>query len=202
MTDPTVPTADCGGPLEFALDQLHDKLHSFIHRRIPDDAPDADAVYWETLEAFETYVEREGHPPDTYPKMLFGIAGNKVGDYWRAEKRKRHSVLVEPSDLKLLAQGWSSPYETVEQRVDLIRAFAEAPLTDDMRRALVLVYVDWLSQDAAAALMDLHRSSLRRLLSKARDLILSSGLLDDYAGRLATTSAPKAAELGKSEVRS
>jgi len=202
VTDPTAPhTCDCGDPLDFVFDQLQDKLRGFICRRIPDDAPDAEAVYWETLEAFEAYTKRERCSPDIYPKLLFGIAANKVSDYWRAEKRKRHSVLVEPSDLKLLADDWPSPYEAVDQRVDLTRAFAEA-LDDDMRRALVLVHVDQLSQDEAAAVVGLHRSSLRRLLIKARGLIRSSGLLDAYAGRLATTSARRAAEPGATEVRS
>ncbi|MGW7538591.1 RNA polymerase sigma factor [Amycolatopsis sp. NPDC054798] len=164
-----------------ALDEVQDRLHSFVRRRIPD-VHDAEAVYWETFEAFGAYVDDKECPPSDFRRLLFGIAGKKVADYWRAERRRQHCVLVEPSDAHLLLQRWSSPYESVEQRVDLARAAAEAPLDENMRRALVLVVVDQLSQDEAAAVMGVHRSQVRRLLAKAGKLIRANGRLDEYAG--------------------
>ncbi|MBE8517956.1 RNA polymerase sigma factor [Amycolatopsis sp. H6(2020)] len=185
-----------GSALErvLACDRLQDKLHWFIRRRIPGDQPDAESVYWATIEAFGAYADRKEFPPADDPKVLFGIANNKITDYWRVEGRKRHSVLVEPSDLHHLTRDWPNPYESVEQRVDLARALAEAPLDDTMRQALVLVVVDQLSQDEAAAVMDVDRSSLRRLLKKAFKLIRSSGRLDAYAHHFATTMAQRTAE--------
>jgi RNA polymerase sigma factor CnrH len=205
VTDPTAPepaVTPCTEGLDaiLASDRLPRKLHGFIRRRIPQDAPDAEAVYWETLDAFRTFIDRAECPAGEYPKLLFGIADKKVADYWRAERRKRHSVLVEPSDLDLLTQEWVDPYQAVEQRVDLTRAFAEAPLDDAMRQALVLVVVDQLSQDEAAAVMGVHRSRLRRLLTKAYALVQSSGRLDAY-GHVAGTSARRSVRRGASEVR-
>ncbi|WP_116205917.1 RNA polymerase sigma factor [Amycolatopsis circi] len=199
MTDPvdateSEPPPGYGGrdPLAtvLALDQVQDKLHSFVRRRIPD-VHDAEAVYWETLEAFAAYVDTKRCPPSDFCRLLFGIAGNKVASYWRAERRRRHSVLVEPSDELVLAREWSSPYESVEQRVDLARAIAEAPLEDRMRRALVLVAVDQLSQDEAAAVMGVHRSQLRRLLAKAAKLLRSDGRLDEYVDGLVGAARPE-----------
>ncbi|ATY11103.1 RNA polymerase sigma factor [Amycolatopsis sp. AA4] len=187
MTDPAESESPSGhdgrDPLAvvLALDQVQDRLHSYVRRRISD-VHDAEAVYWETFEAFSAYVDARPCPPADFCRLLFGIASKKVADYWRAERRRRHSILVEPSDAHLLAQKWSSPYETVEQRVDLVRAVAEAPLDDRMRRALVLVAVDQLSQDEAAAVMGIHRSKIRRLLAKAGEVIRSHGRLDEYAG--------------------
>jgi RNA polymerase sigma factor (sigma-70 family) len=146
-------------------DELLDRLHAFISRRIAKDRHGAEEAYLDTLLAFTVLLDK-GCSADECPQVLFGIAAHKVADYWRAHNRRAGEILTEPSDRSVLAKALTSAstsrLESVETWHDIERALAR--LTAAQREALFLHFVDQLPQEEAAGAMAITRSKLRRLL--------------------------------------
>jgi len=177
------PRADGWGwddPLEHFLrhhDEVLNKLFAYVSRRIPH-RHDAKAVFWQILEPFAAYLDRTDCPPEEHRLILFGIAANKVADYWRQEERREFVVLTAPSELSLFDEYLSDPFVTAEMRIDLLRAMDGLDARE--RTALVLCHVDQLDQESAARIMGVSRNQVRWVLSTAKKKLCESGALGGY----------------------
>lgn len=184
-------------------DALLDRMFSYISRRIPDDPQGAEEVFGDTLEAVAGFVVAKGCPPKEYAPVTFGIADRKVADYWRARSRRAGMVLTAPSDLSLAADALSGksgdPYERVDTLLDLKRAFE--PLSGEQQRALVLRFVDRLTQVEAAAAMAITRARLRRLVDSATKTIMQDRTLDEYRPHPTTTPMRRTTQTGTPEAQ-
>ncbi|WP_414944837.1 RNA polymerase sigma factor [Amycolatopsis sp. cmx-11-32] len=125
-------------------------------------------VYWR---------RRHGVPDDDAVRLLYGFARRKIGN-WR---REQTNAPVATDDEVL--HRWLDTHATdtcalIDTRVDLVRALAQ--LDELQRQALMYVYVDQLSYDAAAALLRVSRDGLNNVLRAAKKAARKCPELTEY----------------------
>lgn len=130
-------------------DRFHDPLYAYIYRRVGD----VDVARDLTGELFRRFLEalnRDRGPDQHLQAWLYRTAHNLVIDYYRRRQHRQHLPLREE-----LLSGDENPAAAAEVALETARvrlAFQE--LTADQQQVLALKYLQGLSNDEVAEVMD------------------------------------------------
>jgi RNA polymerase sigma factor (sigma-70 family) len=164
-------------PLAALLQGHSQPLEAFIAHRVRGDGQAVEDLTQLTIMHVVAYHDRTGGlpPGDEAVRLLYKIAERRVYDWYQQRSAHTTRTVLCPSDSDLLTEAVSSTEpidESVARRIDLTRALSR--LTPAQRRALVLVYVDGLSYQTAAAVMGISidglKGHLKRATQRARHL--------------------------------
>lgn len=153
-----------------SLVQTHGKrLHRFIVKNIgnQDDAHDmTQQAFLEAVRSFETYKGES-----ELSTWLYGIAMNLVRNHLSRAPHRRYEFTDE-SELSNVISDSLSPAEAVEQSQQMQHLqLAMSELPESMRDVLLMVAVDELSYEEAAALLTVPVGTVRSRLSRARSTL-------------------------------
>ncbi|AVO51187.1 RNA polymerase sigma factor [Melaminivora suipulveris] len=152
------------------LVQTHGKrLHRFIIRSIGNSGDAEDLAQQAFLEAVRSYETFKGE--SELSTWLYGIAMNLVRNHLSRAPHRRYSFVSE-DDLGDVAAEAPTPAEAhdhAQHMRHLQAALAELPET--MRDVLLLVGVDELSYEEAAALLTVPVGTVRSRLSRGRSAL-------------------------------
>jgi RNA polymerase sigma-70 factor (ECF subfamily) len=170
------------------LERHTQALRAFIARRVRGDTQAVEDLTQLTLLHVVAYHDRQGLPPgDQAVRLLYKIAERRVYDWYEQRSTRTKKTVLCPSDSELLADAVSAVElleETVTRRIDVERALAR--LTPPQQRALVLIYVDGLPYQTAAAVMGISLDGVKGHLQRAT---LRAQQLDELIGYRAPASA-------------
>ena len=152
------------------LVSLHeDRLRAFVLRHIghPDDADDITQQAF--VEAAASMATFRGE--SQLSTWLYGIAMNLVRNYLSRAPHRVHRIEGDEA-----LEGVSDEADTLEQQLDRARLLARltdelAALAPEMREVLLLVAVDQLSYEEAAALLAIPVGTVRSRVSRARAML-------------------------------
>ena len=152
------------------LVQSHGKrLHRFIVKNIgnQDDAHDmTQQAFLEAVRSFETYKGES-----ELSTWLYGIAMNLVRNHLSRAPHRRYEFTDE-SELSNVISDSLSPAEAAEQSQQMQHLqLAMSELPESMRDVLLMVAVDELSYEEAAALLTVPVGTVRSRLSRARSTL-------------------------------
>ena len=183
MTSPSDPdglapgtppeAASCGSPtaaderLFSELVQEHSgRLHRFIVRHIGNITEAEDLAQQAFVEAARSYRTFRGE--SQLSTWLYGIALNLIRNHLSRAPERRYDFIDE-SGLDDLAAESTTPEEAAEQTQSM-RLLQESldELPESMRSILLLVGMDNLSYEEAAALLSVPIGTVRSRLSRAR----------------------------------
>jgi len=167
-------------------------LYRTAHRLVgrPDDA--SDVVQETFLRAYRTFDNFE---PGTNAKAwLFTVLYSIVSNRWRAERRRPEEVTVDDVESRF-GMALASPEANSEQAL-LARLEASAEvdealraLPDNQRLVVLLVDVEELSYEEAAAVLACPVGTVRSRLARGRRQLFV--LLSDYARRTGAVRDPR-----------
>jgi RNA polymerase sigma factor (sigma-70 family) len=145
------------------------RLHRFIIKNIGNTTDAEDLAQQAFLEAVRSYATFRGQ--SELSTWLYGIAMNLVRNHLSRAPHRRYEFADE-SELAELEGQTLSPAQAVEQAQHmghLEAAMAELP--ESMRDILLMVAVDELSYEEAAALLTVPVGTVRSRLSRARSAL-------------------------------
>lgn len=158
-------------------DRYHQPLYAYIYRRVGD----VDVARDLTSELFRRFLEaldRNMGPDRHLQAWLYRTAHNLVIDYYRRRQHRQHLPLREE-----LLSGDDNPAAAAEVALETARVrVAFEQLTADQQQVLALKYLQGLSNDEVAVVMEKpvgavkalqHRGlkALQRLLAPARQKV-------------------------------
>jgi RNA polymerase sigma factor (sigma-70 family) len=155
------------------------RLYRFVLRHIghPNDAEDiAQQAFVEAARTIERF-----RGESELSTWLYGIALNLVKN-WLSRSPRRNHVHVGTEELDEMPSGDSDPSELLSRQQTmrrLVESMAELPQA--MQEVLMLVAVDELSYEDAAAILSVPVGTVRSRLSRARALLkehLTAGGVD------------------------
>ncbi|QIL70565.1 RNA polymerase sigma factor [Diaphorobacter sp. HDW4B] len=158
------------------------RLHRFIVKNIGnrDEAHDmTQQAFLEAVRSFETYKGQS-----ELSTWLYGIAMNLVRNHLSRAPHRRYEFTDE-SELTHVVSESLSPDEAADQAQHLRHLQAAmAELPESMRDVLLMVAVDEMSYEEAAALLTVPVGTVRSRLSRARaalkDKLLARGVTLDF----------------------
>lgn len=145
------------------------RLHRFIIKNIGNSTDAEDLAQQAFLEAVRSYETFKGQ--SELSTWLYGIAMNLVRNHLSRAPHRRYEFTDE-SELSELEGNVLSPAQAVEQAQHMRHlegAMAELP--ESMRDILLMVAVDELSYEDAAALLTVPVGTVRSRLSRARSAL-------------------------------
>ncbi|CAN7186520.1 RNA polymerase sigma factor [Acidovorax sp. Leaf78] len=145
------------------------RLHRFIIKNIGNSTDAEDLAQQAFLEAVRSYETFKGQ--SELSTWLYGIAMNLVRNHLSRAPHRRYEFTDE-SELSEMASDSLTPAQAVEQAQHmryLEEAMAELP--ESMRDILLMVAVDELSYEDAAALLTVPVGTVRSRLSRARSAL-------------------------------
>ncbi|WP_144630597.1 RNA polymerase sigma factor [Bordetella genomosp. 13] len=181
------PQPDCGGPSWSSQDDrlLRDlirehsgRLQRFIIKHIGNTSEAEDLAQQAFVEAARSYQSFRGE--SQLSTWLYGIALNLVRNYLSRAPERRYDFVGE-DNLATHATSDSTPEQALEQ-AQTVRLMQEAldELPDSMRDILLMIGLDNMSYEEAAALLTVPIGTVRSRLSRARsalrDKLLQKGL--------------------------
>ncbi len=189
-TEPVVPSARLSDAERSERDavfrtlvQAHGtRLHRFIIKNIGNSTDAEDLTQQAFVEAVRSYETFKGQ--SELSTWLYGIAMNLVRNHLSRAPHRRYEFTDE-SELAEMAGETLSPAQAAEQAQHL-RYLQEAmsELPDSMRDILLMVAVDELSYEDAAALLTVPVGTVRSRLSRARSALraklLARGIAFDF----------------------
>lgn len=148
------------------VSQHHVKLRRFVLKYIGNASDAEELAQLAFVEAADAFQEFRGE--SQLSTWLYGIAMNLVRNYLsRAVHRVHH--FVEDSVLETTCCGGSGPQQTVEMQQMLSLLDRElSGLMPEMREALLMVAVDEMTYEEAAAKLALPIGTVRSRVSRAR----------------------------------
>jgi len=158
------------------------RLHRFIIKNIGNSTDAEDLTQQAFVEAVRSYETFKGQ--SELSTWLYGIAMNLVRNHLSRAPHRRYEFTDE-SELAEMAGDTLSPAQAAEQAQHL-RYLQEAmsELPDSMRDILLMVAVDELSYEDAAALLTVPVGTVRSRLSRARSALraklLARGIAFDF----------------------
>ena len=114
---------------------------------------------------------KECRDPGRFRAWLFQTLRNRCFDYLK-EPRRRHVRLDDAEPLLDTADGPGTLAERTELRIDITRALARLP--PEQREAFVMHYVDGITYEAMAELLDASVSALKMRALRARQSLSSA----------------------------
>ena len=153
-------------------------LRGYIARRVRGDAGAVQDLLQVSLMQMIAYVSRRGPlARGELVRILYKIAHRRVVDWYA----RADNLLLCPSDDVLLTEAAVEAavdlVDGVAVRVDVERALER--LSQQQRRALVLVYIDGLDRRTAAAVMGISVDGVKKHLAGAK---ARARRLDELAG--------------------
>lgn len=145
------------------------RLHRFIIKNIGNSTDAEDLAQQAFLEAVRSYETFKGQ--SELSTWLYGIAMNLVRNHLSRAPHRRYEFTDE-SELSEMASDSLTPAQAAEQAQHmryLEEAMAELP--ESMRDILLMVAVDELSYEDAAALLTVPVGTVRSRLSRARSAL-------------------------------
>ena len=158
------------------------RLHRFIIKHIGNTSEAEDLAQQAFLEAARSYQTFRGE--SQLSTWLYGIALNLVRNYLSRAPERRYDFVGE-DDLAGIATDDATPEEAAS-RGQTMRLLQEAldELPDSMRSILLMVGLDNLSYEEAAAMLTVPIGTVRSRLSRARtalrDRLQQKGLSLDF----------------------
>lgn len=161
------PVAEDRDTLFRNLVQSHGiRLHRFIVKNIGnrDDASDmTQQAFLEAVRSFENYRGQS-----ELSTWLYGIAMNLVRNYLARAPHRRYEF-TDDAELEQIHSDGLSPEDAIDQAQHLRHLHdAMAELPESMRAVLLLVAVDEMSYEEAAALLTVPVGTVRSRVSRAR----------------------------------
>ncbi len=150
-----------------ALSAFHNQFFAPVYRYIRFKVTDPDLSQDLTCEVFVRVLQalKQGRAWNTTPgAWVFGIARNLVADHYRRRGQRSETALDE--SLPLLEED--SPIEQVmmvEQREEMARAITS--LTDEQRDVVLLRFMDGLSIDEVARVINKTPGAVKGLQHRA-----------------------------------
>lgn len=150
-----------------SLVQAHGKrLYYFIIKNIGNPSDAEDLAQQAFMEAVRSYSSFKGE--SELSTWLYGIAMNLVRNHLSRAPHRRYEFTDESSivDLACESQLPDAAVEQAQRMQHLQRAMDDLP--ESMRTILLMVAVDEMSYEAAAALLTVPVGTVRSRLSRAR----------------------------------
>ncbi|KQO20807.1 RNA polymerase subunit sigma [Acidovorax sp. Leaf76] len=145
------------------------RLHRFIIKNIGNSTDAEDLAQQAFMEAVRSYETFKGQ--SELSTWLYGIAMNLVRNHLSRAPHRRYEFTDE-SELSEMASEHLTPAQAVEQAQHLrFLEEAMAELPESMRDILLMVAVDELSYEDAAALLTVPVGTVRSRLSRARSAL-------------------------------
>ena len=143
-----------------------DRLYRFVLRRIGDATEAEDIAQQAFAEAARTYASFRGD--SQLSTWLYGIAMNLVRNHLSRSPQRLYGF-DDDEALETVAADTPDPQQQLEQR-QLVRLLERelADLMPEMREVLLLVAMDDMSYEDAAALLSVPIGTVRSRVSRAR----------------------------------
>jgi RNA polymerase sigma-70 factor (ECF subfamily) len=162
--------------------QLHDSLRAFIAKRI-DDQAHVDDILQEVFVRVHRQIDSV-NDPHRVVSWIYQITRNAIIDHYRKPGRQREIPAGLSSELDVCDETTKKPEmldpdEGEESRSELVgclRPMIER-LSPDYRKAITLVEIDGLTQQAAAKQMGLSLSGMKSRVQRGRKQLKQ--MLDD-----------------------
>ncbi|MDH4080387.1 MAG: RNA polymerase sigma factor SigZ [Nitrospira sp.] len=153
--------------------QLHDSLRAFIAKRI-DDQAHVDDILQEVFVRVHRQIDSV-NDPHRVVSWIYQITRNAIIDHYRKPGRQREIPAGLSSELDVCDETTKKPEmldpdEGEESRSELVgclRPMIER-LSPDYRKAITLVEIDGLTQQAAAKQMGLSLSGMKSRVQRGR----------------------------------
>jgi len=153
--------------------QLHDSLRAFIAKRI-DDQAHVDDILQEVFVRVHRQIDSV-NDPHRVVSWIYQITRNAIIDHYRKPGRQREIPAGLSSELDVCDKTTKKPEmldpdEGEESRSELVgclRPMIER-LSPDYRKAITLVEIDGLTQQAAAKQMGLSLSGMKSRVQRGR----------------------------------
>ncbi|MBI5259176.1 MAG: sigma-70 family RNA polymerase sigma factor [Burkholderiales bacterium] len=143
-----------------------ERLYRFVLRRIGDATEAEDIAQQAFVEAALGYAEWRGE--SQLSTWLYGIAMNLVRNHLSRAPQRQYRFEDEDALAELPGHGPNPEQQlTLDQQMQLLQREL-ADLGDDMREVLMLVSLDELSYEDAAARLDVPVGTVRSRVSRAR----------------------------------
>lgn len=143
-----------------------DRLYRFVLRRIGDATEAEDIAQQAFVEAALGYAEWRGE--SQLSTWLYGIAMNLVRNHLSRAPQRQYRFEDEDALAELPGHGPNPEQQlTLDQQMQLLQREL-ADLGPDMREVLMLVSLDELSYEDAAARLDVPVGTVRSRVSRAR----------------------------------
>ena len=168
-----------GARLAAIYDEYHQPIYRYIYRQVVDVETARDL----TAEVFHRLlrVAQSGNSPERNPKAwLYRTAHNIIVDHYRRQQHRRHLPLDDE-----LINANDDPVGTAERHLSAAQVRAALQhLTPDQRQVIVLKFLEGLSNQEVAAVLDKpvgavkslqHRglAALQRQLAPDKETILA-----------------------------
>ncbi len=160
------------------VDEHQQRLYRFVLRHIGHSADAEDITQQAFVEAAKAYATFRGE--SELSTWLYGIAMNLVRNYLSRAPHRVHRFETEEA-LEDHVDETATPHDSVEQAQLLDRLADElAALPDEMREVLLLVALEDLSYEDAAAMLSIPIGTVRSRVSRARAALRArlSGVVD------------------------
>ncbi|WP_406117669.1 RNA polymerase sigma factor [Streptomyces sp. NBC_00989] len=150
------------------------RLRRYLYRKAG--ANDAEDLMIHVFEQF--FAWWPDNPGHTNPvASLYRIANCRLLDRLRSMGRDL-TLVADDLHAAMDVEAGEDGFEAVDLRLDLDRALAE--LTEQQRQSLVLRYVAELSVQDCAETLGVSYENMKKILTKARDLLRRSPRMDSY----------------------
>jgi RNA polymerase sigma-70 factor (ECF subfamily) len=148
------------------LAAIYDEYHSPIYRYIYRQVGDVESARDLTAEVFHRLLrslQDRGGPDRNLSGWLYRTAHNMVVDFYRRQQHRRHLPLDET-----LVDCDDDPVETVERRLSAAQVRAALQhLTPDQRQVIVLKFLEGLSNQEVAKVLDKPVGAVKSLQHRA-----------------------------------